>query len=104
MGLDRRDDTFLFNYDQFLAEPEKVARALCAFLGFGFRKEMIGKVDPRRPSQRPPLAIDPRIRERCTALKERLDALCAAQLSRALDERPARPAGVPVSASVVAHP
>ncbi|MEZ5831789.1 MAG: hypothetical protein R3D05_11465 [Dongiaceae bacterium] len=86
MALDRRRDTVLVDYDLLLAEPVRTARALCDALDLGYRREMIAEIDPRRPTQRPPLAIDPRIRERCSALKERLDAACFAQMSRAWNE------------------
>lgn len=103
MGLDRRPDTMLINYDEFLAEPQQVAGALCRFLELPYRSEMIANVDPRRPSQRPPLAIDPRIRERCTELKERLDGACSSQMARLIGERSVRISGSPLRASQVAH-
>jgi hypothetical protein len=103
MGLDQRSDTVLVNYDEFLADPERVAGALCSFLDLPYRREMIANVDPRRPTQRPPLAIDQRILERCSELKRRLDKACAAQMSK-LSERSVRLAGSPVPTSRVAHP
>lgn len=103
LGLDRRTDTMLVDYDALLAEPEQVAAGLCRFLEIPYRPAMIGSIDPRRPSQRPPLPIDPRIRERCTALKARLDAACAAQMAQLVGERTiARPESRP-AATVAAH-
>ena len=81
MSLDQRSDTILVSYDLLLAEPEQVARALCSFLGLGYRRELIMHIDLRRRAQREPLAIDGRIRERCAELQERLDGVCFAQLS-----------------------
>jgi Sulfotransferase domain len=81
MSLDQRSDTILVSYDLLLAEPEQVARALCSFLGLGYRRELIMHIDPRRRAQREPLAIDGRIRERCAELQERLDGVGYAQLS-----------------------
>jgi hypothetical protein len=104
LGLHQRPDTILFNYDEFLAEPKAVAAGACRFLEIPFRKAMIASIDPCRPAQRPPLPIDPRIRERCSALKERLDAAWSAQLARLTGERTvARPAA-PRPTTVAAHP
>lgn len=104
LGLHQRPDTVLVDYDEFLAEPERVAIGACRFLEIPYRRAMIANIDPRRPSQRPPLPIDPRIRERCTALKERLDAVCSVQLARLSGERTMpRPASRrPIT--VAAHP
>ena len=104
MALDRRPDTVLVNYDEFLADPERVARALCNFLDQPYGREMIAHVDQRRPAQRPPLAIDQRIRERCSDLKNRLDGVCAAQMSRLAGDRSIRLSGPSLRASAVANP
>ena len=104
LGLNQRTDTILVNYDEFLAEPERVAIGTCRFLEIPYRKAMIATIDQRRPTQRPPLPIDPRIRERCSALKERLDATCSAQLAQLIGERTvARPASRR-PAAVAVHP
>ena len=104
MGLNQRPDTILVNYDEYLSEPERVAIALCGFLALPYRKAMIANIDPRRPTQRPPLALDPRIRERCNALKERLDAACSAQMAQLRGERTASRAAARRPAAVAAHP
>jgi hypothetical protein len=104
LGLHQRTDTILVNYDEFLAEPERVAIGACRFLEIPYRKAMIANIDPRRPTQRPPLPIDPRIRERCSALKERLDMTCSAQMAQLTGERTvARPASRRPT-TVAAHP
>lgn len=82
MSLDRRDEVMLVSYDRFVAEPERVATALCTFLGLQYRPELIAHVRPRPPAWREPLAIDGRIRERCDELQERLDAVGVADVSR----------------------
>ena len=82
LALDRRPDTILISYDQLLAEPRQVASALCAFLGLGYRQEVIAQIDPRRPARKEPLPLDQRIRQRCEALQERLDAVNNARMSR----------------------
>ena len=104
MGLDRRPDTVLLNYDEFLAEPERIAHALCSFLGLPYRSEMIAHVDPRRPSRKPPLAIHPRIRERCAELKERLDEVCRVQMTTLLAGQTVRLSSLTAPASQAAHP
>ena len=103
-GLHQRTDTILVNYDEFLAEPERVAIGACRFLDVPYRNAMIASIDPRRLSKRPPLPVDPRIRERCSALKERLDAACAAQMAQLTGERAAARATPPRSTTVAAHP
>jgi hypothetical protein len=104
MGLHQRPDTVLVNYDDYLADPERVAIALCRFLALPYRKAMVATIDPHRPTQRPPLPIDPRIRERCIALKERLDAACTAQMAQLSGERTALRPASRRPAAVAAHP
>jgi hypothetical protein len=104
LGLSQRADIALVNYDEFLSEPRRVAVGLCRFLDVPYRNAMIASIDPRRPSKRPPLPVDPKIRERCTALKERLDAVFAAQMAQLTGERTAPRAASPRSTTVAAHP
>jgi hypothetical protein len=104
MGLDQRADTVLVNYDEFLAEPEQIGHALCSFLDVPYRRIMIANLDARRPSPRPPVAIEPRIRERCSELKQQLDAVCAAQMARLTGERSVQLSGSPVPTSQVVLP
>jgi uncharacterized membrane protein YccC len=88
MSLDQRDDTMLASYNRLLDEPERVARALCAFLGLDYRRELIAHVEARRPAWKEPLTIHDRIREQCNQLQKRLDEVSAAQMSRLIGERP----------------
>ena len=104
MDLDQRPDTVLVNYDEFMAEPERFGGVLCNFLEVPYRRQMIANIDRRRLSQRPPLPIDPRVRERCTSLQQRLDAVCAAQMARLSGERSVRVPGSPLPTSQVVHP
>jgi hypothetical protein len=104
LGLHQRSDVILVNYDEFLAEPERVAIGVCSFLEVPYRKAMIASIDPRRPSQRPPFPIDPRIRERCIALKERLDATCSAQMTQLTGERTVTRPATRRPTAVAAHP
>jgi hypothetical protein len=82
LSLDRREDTMLASYNRFLAEPERSARALCAFLGLAFRRELIAHIKPRPPASTEPISIDQRIRERCVELQERLDRARLDQVTR----------------------
>ena len=104
LGLHQRADTALVDYDEFLSEPRRVAVGLCSFLDVPYRNAMIAGIDPRRPMLRPPLPIDPRIRERCTALKERLDAACSAQHAQLSGERTAARTTSARPTAMVAHP
>jgi hypothetical protein len=104
LELNRRPDITLVNYDEFLSDPRRIAVGLCRFLDVPYRNAMIASIDPRRPSQRPPLPVDPRIHERCSALKERLDAACAAQMTQLTGERAAVRATSPRPTTVAAHP
>jgi hypothetical protein len=84
MSLDERNDAMLVSYDDFLARPDETARALCAFLGVGFRPRFIAHVKPRPPAWKRRLAIDDRVRERCAELQERLDRGSQRQVSTLL--------------------
>jgi hypothetical protein len=82
MSLDKRRDAVLVSYDEFIDCPDQTARALCAFLDIGFRQRLIAHVRPRPPAAwDQPIAIDDRIRERCTELQRRLDRASAQQVS-----------------------
>lgn len=83
-SLDDRTDAILVSYDAFIADPDTTARALCAFLDLPFRQRLFTHVKPRPPERRQPLAIDARIRERCTELQERLDRSSARDVSALL--------------------
>lgn len=97
MSLDRRQDAMLVSYDQFLAEPERVARAMCDFLGLDFRPRIISHIRPHRSARRELLPIDSRIRERCRELQSRLDAVALAPASKLIAERPIPRAGMRIA-------
>jgi hypothetical protein len=81
-SLDRRDDAMLASYDRFLAEPERSARVLCAFLGLAYRPELIAHVKQRPSAWTEPISIDHRIRERCAGLQHSLDQARLDQVAR----------------------
>jgi hypothetical protein len=74
LGLDRRPDVLLVSYDAALADPEAELRRICAFLGFPYRDQLAAHIRRRPPATPGPLAIDPRVRERCQELAARLEA------------------------------
>ena len=61
LEMNQRPDTILVDYNGPFANPKRVAVALCGFLALTYRRAMIASIDPRRPTQRPPLPIDARI-------------------------------------------
>lgn len=83
LRLHERSDVLLSSYDALLADPEGCTRALCAFLGFPWRPAVAAHVQRRTPRDRDPLVIDPRVRELCTALGDRLEGAARLQRSRA---------------------
>jgi hypothetical protein len=72
LGLDRRDDVLLVSYESLLEDPEAAARRVCSFAGLPYRPSFVASVTPG--PVRPPLSIDPRVRELCSALTARLMA------------------------------
>ena len=84
LGLDRRDDVLPASYDRFVADPPGSMRAICSFVGFPYRDEMVAHVDARSSTVRP-VEIDPAVRQLCEDLHDRLEA--------ALNASRARPAG-----------
>src|SRR5256714_3964087 len=78
LGLDRRRDVTLVSYDAVLSDPEARMRRLCAFLGFGWRPELIAHIERRSgPSKGRRLDIDPRVRRPADELQHRLDGVLA---------------------------
>jgi hypothetical protein len=79
LGLDRREDVLPVHYDALVRGPETVMRTVCAFLAFPYDPKLTAHVTSRQARNAAPLAIDPVIRERCTALQSRLDAAAEAR-------------------------
>jgi hypothetical protein len=78
-GLHERDDVHLVGYEQVVADPEGVGRALFAFLDLPFSAGSVGHVDARSARTRPPLDLDPRVRAACERLEHELAAAAAAK-------------------------
>jgi hypothetical protein len=74
LGLDRRDDVALISYDALLADPEPRMREVCAFLDFEWNPSLITHIEQRSPAGRI-VEIDAPVRERCTELSLRLEAV-----------------------------
>lgn len=72
LGLDRRPDVELAWYEATVADPERAVARICAFLDFPYRSELAAHIDRRAATARPPLEVDPRVRELCDALQGRL--------------------------------
>lgn len=89
LGLHERDDVMLSSYDVLVTDPDEAMRPLCGFLDLPWDPRLVGHIHPRTNSSRPPLSLDPRIRARCDALQERLDA-AAAEKARAAGRRELR--------------
>jgi hypothetical protein len=73
LGLDRRDDVFLASYDALIADPERVMRPLCTFLGFPYTPRLVAHIAERSSGRMSRLGLHPDIRARCEALGDRLD-------------------------------
>ncbi len=75
LGLDRRDDVLLMNYDDLVRDPASVMRRLCDFLDFPFRPELYAHIDARSSHGRRSLSIDPAV----DALADQVTARLLAQ-------------------------
>lgn len=82
MALHLRDDVMLSSYDAMVADPQTTMRALCGFLDFDWRPELVAHISPRPPATRQPLDIDPVVRRHCEGLRDRLDATAAEHARR----------------------
>ena len=72
LGLDARPDVRLVSYDDLTADPERVMRGICDFVGLAFRPELCAHVAPRHSHAATPLDLDPRLRELADAMTDRL--------------------------------
>ena len=79
LGLHVRADVTLARYEATVEDPEAAIARVCSFLGFPYRAELARHIDRRAAAQRPPLAIDARVRELCADLQDRLAAAYRAQ-------------------------
>jgi hypothetical protein len=84
LGLHRRDDVALVDYDAVTADPPGGLRRVCRYIGLPYRDAMVAGVEPRTPTDLR-VALPAWLRTRCDDLTERL-ALAAARL-------PAQPPG-----------
>ena len=85
LGLHDRRDVFLASYDDFVADPQRSMRVLCAFLDLDYRPSLVKHVAARKSVWTEPIDIDARVRERCDELERQLVA--ASQQKAALVER-----------------
>jgi hypothetical protein len=73
LGLDRRPDVMLSSYEALVADPEGCMEELCRFVGLSNRPEFWRHVEHRSTHHARPLDIDPRVRELCAGMADRLD-------------------------------
>jgi hypothetical protein len=73
--FDLRPDVTVVSYEALLADPEARMRELCLFLGADYGDGLVAHIDGGRAPPRPPLDIDPRVRECCAGLQSRLDVI-----------------------------
>ena len=78
LALDRRHDVLLASYDDLLTEPRAGMGVICSFLGLAFRPELVEHIAPRA-AKRARLDLDPRVRQLCDQLRERMDTTLRAQ-------------------------
>jgi hypothetical protein len=72
LGLHERPDVLLVCYDSFVSDPEGSMRTICEHIGFDWNPRLTAHVAPRWRGGQPALDIEPRIRELCDNLQERL--------------------------------
>ena len=71
-------DVMLASYEDLLTDPRAGMQAICSFLGFAYRPELVAHIAPRTAT-RARLDLDPRVRQLCEQLQERLDTTLRAQ-------------------------
>ena len=73
LGLDKRDDVFLCNYEQLVCDPETTMRRIYRFIGFDFPKYRItGEIDEQSIGHRQSVEINDEIAVLCNDLFHRL--------------------------------
>lgn len=80
--LHARPDVHLVAYEQFVAEPERTAGALCSFLDLPYGPRLVAHVEHRSSHPRRSLELDPRIRAACDDLEQRLTVAAAESRER----------------------
>jgi hypothetical protein len=95
LELADRPDVVVVSYRALVKEPREAFEPVSNLLGLHWREELVAHIDARESSSgpKPPLDIDPLIREVCVELEARLDAVAAAHRGRAVpvDPVPTRP-------------
>ena len=82
LGLDARADCLLVSYDRMLDDPEREVRRICEFLGTEYQPAMTAGIARRPAITRGELAIDPKVRQRCSDLERRLEEAGAVPAAR----------------------
>ena len=89
LRLDRRTDVLPVSYDAFVRDPESEMQVVCRFLDYPWRPTIVAHVKKRERSPRPPLPVEPRIRELCDELLDRLDT-ARRTAAASIEARPGR--------------
>ena len=104
LELADRPDVVVVSYRALVKEPREAFEPVSNLLGLHWREELVAHIDARESSSgpKPPLDIDPLIREVCVELEARLDAVAAAHRGRAVpvDPVPTRPVTNPAELAV----
>lgn len=79
LGLHTRSDVRLVSYESVIADPATTMRSLASFVGLPPDQAMAAHVDERSHRNRPPLDLDPLVREAAVDLQQRLDSVVTAQ-------------------------
>lgn len=76
LGLDDRSDVMISRYETLAATPDAVMHRMADFLGLDYDPRLGAHIESRTPRRRP-LPIDPRLRQLCDELTQRLDSVAA---------------------------
>ncbi len=82
LGLDQRPDVLPFSYEDAVRRSDRMMQLVCRFLGATWQPRMSKGMESRNRGTSPRLAINPRIRDRCDAMAERLDVATTAAVAR----------------------
>jgi hypothetical protein len=78
-GLDRDPRVLLVEYEAMVSEPSYNVRLVCDFLGLDYTSALGAGVFATSIRRRKPPSIDPRIREQCDGLRERIRKVATAR-------------------------
>jgi hypothetical protein len=74
LGLDRRPDAHLIQYEDYTLHPEENLKAICDFLGIDYAETMLSGIRRNFIQRDPAPSFDPAVRQACEDLWDRLVA------------------------------